>query len=80
MNVTETDVIEETILDDEPACEFKHKVTTCSETVTHVITGCRPPVLACTNAAEHKKQRIAERRTVCTCGKPAADCWQVWPI
>jgi hypothetical protein len=76
----DTIILDETILDEEPGCQFKHRRVACSVDVTHVVTGCAGPILACTNSAEYKKRQIRERTTFCRCGKPAEDCWAVVPV
>jgi hypothetical protein len=84
MNVLdiETVILDETILDDHLGCEFRHRTSTCSEDVTHVLIAvCKGHVLVCTNAAELKRQAIVDGRTICDgCGKFASDCWRVVPI
>lgn len=76
----DTVTLDESVLEDEPGCEFRHRNITCSDEVTHIITGCKGIILACTNGAEYKKQQIAGGKTICTCGKFAADCWTVIPV
>jgi hypothetical protein len=71
--------LDETILDDEPACEFKHRDTPCSSEVTHILVAtCTGHVQVCTLAAEQKQQAIDANRTFCSgCRKFAAECWRV---
>jgi hypothetical protein len=78
----DTIILDETILDDAPACGFQHNVTTCSVHVTHLFTSsCGARRFACTNVAEWKRMRAFAVGVKCReCGKPAADCWRIVPI
>ena len=75
----DTVTLDESLLEDEPGCEFRHRQLACSQEVTHIITGCLGPALVCTNAAEYKQQGIDGGNTICKCGRFAQDCWKIRP-
>jgi hypothetical protein len=75
-------VFDETILSDEPPCEFEHTKTVCSEHVTHKILYCASHFLICLNAAKSRSELIMRRpnSTCADCKKPISECWAVFPV
>jgi hypothetical protein len=82
--VHELEIIDESILDDEVKCQFRHQRTTCGP-VAYRVHSCGGSVNVCTNAVEDPEYGIRiciERRDVrcAECRRPARDCWSVHPI
>jgi len=74
-------VLDESILDDETACEFHHRDDPCTVHVTHVIRGCTEEALICAAAAAIKRRHIDSGRFHCaSCKRPAGDCWKILPV
>jgi hypothetical protein len=74
----ETVILDETVLDDHLGCEFKHRRSTCSVEVTHVVSSsCRGIAFTCTTGAKLKQKQIDAGKTFCHCGKFAGECWRV---
>ena len=74
-------VLDETLLDDEPGCEYKHGPThPCSTEVTHRVIACKQEGNVCATAAEITRWRMENGSTCSGCHQPACDCWYLRPI
>lgn len=81
MNATETDVLDETILDDEPGCEFAHgDGPSCSTHVTHRVIACVQQGNTCDVGAADIRARMHRGGMCYGCKKAAGSCWELWPI
>jgi hypothetical protein len=70
-------------LEDEIKCESKHISfgnTTCSGSVTHLLSSKHKETRACENHARNKMHDMARGRKCADCGEPAAACWEIRPI
>ena len=82
MDTREDVELDDTILDDEPACEFHHAKsgTICTVDVTHVNRHCKGDALLCECATEVTRSRILALRYKCSgCGGNVEDCWKLNP-
>ena len=76
----------ESLLTHDVKCQMNHRESECSTEATHIVTGCMPGVMACTNAAETKQtkitmSRLGLKRYVCSkCKMPMHLCHRVEPF
>lgn len=80
--MVDTITLDETILDNEPPCEFRHNgLTTCTIHVHHRVIACDHGGSVCDTAAGIIRDRIVKRSWVCSgCGRNGADCWRIVPV
>jgi hypothetical protein len=74
------DTIDETTLEGEPACGFRHVGSVCSVEVTHVMANCAGHRNVCDVGAQKARFRlkVMEPWIMCSCGKLVHDCWRLW--
>lgn len=64
----------------EPECEFPHKGSTCTHSVTHRAEDCTEQRNICQGARASIEERIEAGMVCSECDKPASRCWKVWPV
>jgi hypothetical protein len=65
---------------DDIKCEYVHKGTNCTKTITHRATDCKITIRICTQAAMLIEVSKHSGKVCKFCNRKALECWKVYPI